>query len=237
MMEAAIRLVLSWGIAFLLGSIPVAVIVSKHFYDCDVREHGSGNMGATNVFRVLGWKAGLIVATLDVLKGTAAAGAAYLITASGVDPAIADWVVIGAALAAMAGHSYSPWVKLRGGKGIATAAGALLIITPWSIPIQLFSFVFAIYLTRMVSVGSLVAAIEFPILSILLYGDNIAIVITSFVAAALAIWRHRANIVRIYRGEEARIGDRSESVRQTIDGLAADVRNAHDDSCAESEDS
>ncbi len=234
-METAIRVVVALGGAFLLGSIPFAVIVSKYVYHCDIRDHGSGNAGATNVYRVLGWKAGLIVGTLDVLKGTAAAGLAVILMRGQVTPEIADWVVIGAALAAMAGHSYSPWVKLRGGKGIATAAGALLIVTPWAWPILLFSFVVVVYITRMVSAGSIVVAMEFPILCVLLYGDNTAIVITSFVASALALWRHRSNIARIFSGEEARIDVRSQSLNDTL-GEMSSSSAAPDESPCEKED-
>jgi glycerol-3-phosphate acyltransferase PlsY len=220
-METAIRVIVALGGAFLLGSIPFAVIVSKYGYRCDIREHGSGNAGATNVFRILGWKAGLIVGTLDVLKGTAAAALAVVLMRGQVSPDVADWVVILAALAAMAGHSYSPWVKLRGGKGIATAAGALLIVTPWAWPILAFTFVVVVYVTRMVSLGSIIVAIEFPVLCILLYGDNMAIVITSFVASALALWRHRGNIARIFRGEEARIDVRSQSLNETLNEMSS----------------
>jgi glycerol-3-phosphate acyltransferase PlsY len=231
-METAIRIVLALGTAFLLGSIPFAVIVSKYFYGCDIREHGSGNAGATNVFRVLGWKAGLIVGVLDVLKGTAAAAFAVILIRGQVDPAIGDWVVIGAAFAAMAGHSYSPWIKLRGGKGIATASGALLIVTPWAWPILAVSFVIVVYATRIVSLGSIVVAIEFPILCLLLYGDNMAIVVTSLVASALALWRHRSNIVRIWRHEEARIGVRSQSLNDTLHEMSG-PRDAGESPCDE----
>jgi glycerol-3-phosphate acyltransferase PlsY len=228
MMEAAIRVIAALVAGFLLGSIPFAVIVSKYGYGCDIRDHGSGNAGATNVFRVLGWKAGFIVGVLDVLKGTAAAAIAVGLVYTQVPENIADWVVIGAVFAAMAGHSYSPWVKLRGGKGIATAAGGLLIVTPWAWPILAVTFFLVVYVSRMVSLGSIIVAIEFPILCVLLYGDNMAIVITSFAASAFALWRHRSNIARIYRGEEARIGDRSQSMQETLDELRAKSIADHD---------
>jgi len=235
--ETAIRIIVALGAAFLLGSIPFAVIVSKYVYHCDIRDHGSGNAGATNVFRVLGWRAGVLVGTLDILKGTAAAAFTVILIRGQVAPNIGDWIVIGAALAAVAGHSYSPWVKLRGGKGIATGAGALLIVTPWAMPILVFSFVLVIYTSRMVSLGSIIVVLEFPILCILLYSDNTAIVVTSFVASALVLWRHRANIGRIFRGEETRIDVRSQSLKQSIEEMQSASGESDAGGCEGSEDS
>jgi acyl phosphate:glycerol-3-phosphate acyltransferase len=116
-----------------------------------------------------------------------------------------DWVLIGASFAAVLGHTYSPYLRLAGGKGVATAAGALLILTPAAWPVLLLTFVVVIAIWRMVSLGSVAIAVEFPILVVAFYGDRPALVTFSFVAASLVIWRHRSNIARIVRGEEAKI--------------------------------
>lgn len=205
-MDIVIALWVSCIVAYLLGAIPFALIVGKRIYSTDLREHGSGNLGATNVFRVLGWKAGLAVAVLDVAKGGAAVIVASFLHPVQMGPLVHDWVLIAAAIAAVLGHSYSPYIRFRGGKGVATAAGALLVITPLAWPILFLTFVLVIYLSRMVSLGSVTVAAIFPVLTLMLYGDRSAIVTMSFIAAAIVLWRHRSNIGRIVRGEEARIG-------------------------------
>ena len=203
-MQTAIQITIALSVAYLIGAIPFALIVGKLGYKKDLREYGSGNLGATNVYRVLGWKTALLVAVLDVAKGALAVGlAALAFGVSAGDPAH-DWMLIGSLIAAILGHSYSPYIRFRGGKGVATAAGGLLIITPLAMLILVPSF-FAIGLaTRWISLGSVIVAIEFPLLCLLLYGDRKPIVIMSFVASALVIWRHRGNIARMFRGEESR---------------------------------
>ncbi|MDA3935324.1 MAG: glycerol-3-phosphate acyltransferase, partial [Actinomycetota bacterium] len=118
-----------------------------------------------------------------------------------------DWVMLGAAMCAVLGHTFSPYMGLQGGKGVATAAGALLPIAPSAWIILLLSFVLIVYISRMVSLGSVLMAIMFPMLCLLLYSDRPAVVWFSFLAASLVIWRHRLNISRIVRGEEAKIGE------------------------------
>ncbi len=205
MAESVVRIAGALVAAYFIGAIPFALVIGKRFYGVDVREHGSGNLGATNVLRVLGAKAALATFGLDIAKGAAAVGVAVLVHPPGISETAHDWVLIGAMIAAVLGHSYSPYVRFTGGKGVATAAGALLVITPLAWPILFGTFVLVIYITRIVSLGSIVIALEFPVLMLLLYGDRIAFVALSFLAAALVIWRHRANIGRIWRGEEARI--------------------------------
>jgi glycerol-3-phosphate acyltransferase PlsY len=211
--ELIIRAAIALAGAFLIGSVPFAVAVSKWFYRVDIREFGSGNAGATNVYRVLGWKAGLAVMILDVLKGTLAAAWAIAFTRGAFSPAAADWVVIGAAVLAMLGHSYSPFVAFRGGKGIATAAGALLLIIPQAWILLLVLFVVVALASRMVSLASVTIALLLPWTCLWLYPDRPAVIITSFAASALALWRHRSNIARIARGEEARISWREQGQR------------------------
>ncbi len=218
-MPAALQVALILAASYLVGAIPFSVIVGRVFYRIDVREHGSGNAGATNTMRVLGVKAAIAVLVLDLLKGVAAAATALLWTPSELGAVAQDWVLIGASFFAVLGHTYSPYLRFAGGKGVATAAGALLLVTPKAWPILLLTFIAVIAVSRMVSLGSVVIALQFPVLVLLLYGDRTALVIFSFVAASLVIWRHRSNIGRILRGEEAKI-----SFRKT--GTDADGRDA-----------
>jgi acyl phosphate:glycerol-3-phosphate acyltransferase len=205
-MEMAVRAAIALVSAYLIGAIPHAVIIGRLFYRIDVREHGSGNAGATNVMRVLGTKAGIAVLVLDVAKGVVAVLVAGLAFPDSLGVVAQDWVLIGAFFTAVLGHSYSPYIGFTGGKGVAPAAGALLVLTPLAWPVLFITFVAVSAISRMVSLGSVITAAEFPVLVLLLYPDRPALITFSFVAAALVIWRHRSNISRILRGEEAKIG-------------------------------
>lgn len=206
-------MIASIGAAFALGSVPFAVITSRLFFRTDIREHGSGNPGATNVLRVHGVPAGVGVLVFDFAKGVAGVLVARMIVASyHGDPH--DWVLVGAALAAIAGHSFSPFIGFRGGKGVATAAGAIGILMPGAFAVMLATFAATLVLARTVSLSSVLLAFEFPVLMLVIYGDRTPLVLFGFVTAALVLWRHHANIKRILRGEEKRIGaPRMEEVR------------------------
>ena len=201
-----VRIVAALVAAYALGGIPFALIISRR-HGIDIREHGSGNTGATNVLRVLGTRAGVTVLILDLLKGTAAVGLASLLHPLVLGHDAHDWVMLGAAMLAVIGHTFSPYMGFRGGKGVATAAGTLLPIAPSAWFILLLLFVLVVYISRMVSLGSVFIALLFPMLCLLLYSDRPALVWFSLFAATLVIWRHRTNIVRIIRGEEAKIGE------------------------------
>ncbi len=191
--------------AFLIGAIPWSLIIGLRFYGVDLRKEGSGNLGATNVFRVLGTRAALAVAVLDVAKGFAAVGLAWLLVPPDTYAVLHEWVLVAATIAAMLGHSYSPYIRFRGGKSIAVAAGALLVLTPKAWPILIVTFVVVVGLIRIVSVGSITIALEFPILVLWLYGDRLPTVVFAFAASAFVIWRHESNIRRLIRGEESKI--------------------------------
>ena len=183
-------------LAYLAGSIPFGVVVGKLFYGVDVREHGSGNVGTTNVFRVLGKKAGSIVMVCDILKGyIPAAIAAALFT---------PWAAIFIAAAPVIGHIYSIFLKGRGGKGIATGAGVVLALVPLAFLIIFATWIALILLTRYVSVASLVAAVLVPVLTIA-FDEPLPYQIAGVLVAVLVWWAHRGNIRRLLAGEEHRV--------------------------------
>lgn len=204
-MELVFRVALILIGSYLVGAVPFSLIVGKAFYKIDLRNEGSGNLGATNVYRVLGWKAGLSVALLDIAKGSAAVGLAALLTPAEFTSLERDWLLIVAAMAAVLGHSYSPYIRFRGGKGVATAAGALLFVTPLAWPFLFLTLVGISITTRYVSLGSIAAAVLYPVLCISFYRDRPAVVVAGFVIAAVVLWRHRSNMVRLYKGTESRL--------------------------------
>ena len=184
------------ALAYLVGSIPFGVVVGKVFYGVDVREHGSGNVGTTNVFRVLGKKAGAVVMICDILKGyVPAAIAAALFT---------PWAAIFIAAAPVVGHMYSIFLKGRGGKGIATGAGVVLALVPLAFVIIFTTWLVLIVVTRYVSVASLVAALLVPVLTIAL-DVPLPYEIAGVLVAILVWWAHRGNIQRLLHHEENRV--------------------------------
>ncbi|MDZ4169024.1 MAG: glycerol-3-phosphate 1-O-acyltransferase PlsY [Coriobacteriia bacterium] len=208
-MELAIRIVAVLVASYLIGGIPWALIIGKSVYHIDLRTCGSGNLGATNVFRELGARAALFTLFLDAFKGVVAVLVAGFIVPSSVwTPTTSEWVAVGAMAAAVVGHSYSPYIRLSGGKGVATSAGALFVLTPAAAFIELLVFALVVSTSRIVSLGSIAVALTYPLLTLRLYPDNRPTQITVTALAALVLWRHRANIVRIARGEERKISVR-----------------------------
>jgi glycerol-3-phosphate acyltransferase PlsY len=206
MFDVAWRVVVAIGFAYLLAGIPFGAIIARRFYKVDITALGSGNTGATNIFRTLGWKAALPVALLDVAKGSVPALLARFVLA---DPAWAasgrDMLIIVSGVAAMAGHMYSPYFGLRGGKGVATAAGAILILMPRVFFVLLVIFVLSIVILRRVSVASMLTAVALPLVTWPLYPDRLVLFVFACLAVPLIFWSHRANIGRILRHEEPRI--------------------------------
>ncbi len=197
-------------IAYLLGSISFSVIISKKVAGFDVREKGSGNAGSTNVLRAVGKGAAAITLVCDILKGVVAVLIAFLAgkIVKGLDNALLVQI---AGICVILGHTFPVFFKFKGGKGIATSLGVLLI-TNWQI--GLICLVFAlvlIALTRMVSVGSIAAAVLFPVLVIfinqnyLVSASNWSYLIYSIILAVLVIFNHRANIKRLLAGEENKL--------------------------------
>jgi glycerol-3-phosphate acyltransferase PlsY len=205
-LSIAWRAVLAVAIGYFLAGVPFGVIVARRFYHLDITSVGSGNTGATNIFRTLGWKAALPVALLDVAKGVVPALIARFVLA---DPAWAasgrDLLIIAAGAAAMAGHMFSPYFRLRGGKGVATAAGAILVLMPEAFFVLLAIFAVLVTVVRIVSVASMLTAIALPLVTWPLYPDRPVLFAFACVAVPLIIFSHRSNIRRLLRGEEPRI--------------------------------
>jgi len=182
-------------LAYLVGSIPFGVIVGKVFYGVDVRQHGSGNVGTTNVFRVLGKKAGVVVMIADILKGFIPA----LIAVQLFDP----WPAIFIAAAPEVGHMYSIFLRGSGGKGVATGAGIVLALVPVIFLICLLVWIAVILTTRYVSLASLVAAALVPLLTLLL-SEPVPYKIAGLLVTIIIFWAHRGNIGRLLKGTEHR---------------------------------
>lgn len=203
-------------VAYLIGGIPWSLVIGKRFFGIDPREHGSGNLGATNVLRLMGVRAAIATMALDIAKGAVAVGIARLLVPQATfGQTASDWVAVGAALAAVLGHVYSPYIRMKGGKGVATSAGGLIVLTPLAAIIELVIFVGLVVSVRIVSVASVVIALVYPPLVWWLYEGNVPYTVTAFALATLVIWRHRANLGRIVRGEEPRISlrDRGNALR------------------------
>lgn len=204
--SAVASLIGAYVLAYMLGGVPWALIIGKHYFGIDLRTVGSGNLGATNTFRVLGYRAGIATLLLDAAKGALAVAAAQLIVSPAVHGDLAySWGRVGAMMAAALGHSYSPYIRLRGGKGVATSAGALFVLTPLAASIELAIFIAIVWLTRYVSLGSVVIALVYPVLVYLLYPGDVPLQVMIFVVAALIVVRHRSNLVRMLKGQESKI--------------------------------
>ena len=187
-------------VAYLLGSIPFGLLLTKLFGGGDVRKAGSGNIGATNVARVVGPLPGILTLLLDTAKGAAAV---WLAARFSNESAI--WMTI-AALAALLGHCFPVWLKFRGGKGVATAAGVFLILSPLALLGSVMVFILVVAFWRYVSLASISAAASMPLLVYLLWAPHhappLAVTFGALAAAVLIIYKHDANIQRLVEGEE-----------------------------------
>ena len=188
--------------AYLLGSIPTGVILSKYWGKVDIRKEGSGNIGATNVYRTLGKTVGALTLLGDVLKGLIPVAIAIWLFQS-------EFVTSLTVLCAFIGHIYPIFLKFNGGKGIATALGVFVLIVPWAILISFLTFAGTVYKWRYVSLGSMVAGGSLP-LWIVLFSYSTTYLITSIVVAALIIFKHNDNIQRLIKGEESRVGEKAD---------------------------
>lgn len=199
-------LILAFLLAYLLGSLPSAVWIGKIFHKIDVREHGSGNAGATNTIRVLGWKTGIPVLLIDLTKGWVAAmlPVFFRLAPHGTAALINLQIITG--LIAIAGHIFPVFAGFRGGKGVATVFGVLLAIHLLLTVSCIGVFLVIFFTTGIVSIGSMIAGLAFPVLLIFFFGTESIFfkVFSVFVAIAL-IATHRKNIQRLMKGEEKRL--------------------------------
>lgn len=184
---------------FVLGSIPFSWILGRMFAGVDIRRLGSGNVGATNLARSLGYRAGLVALLLDAAKGAAAALVARRI-APGVESA-----PLWAGGMAVAGHMFTPFLRFRGGKGVATGAGVFAVLAPASLLVALVVFALAVAIGRMVSLASVLAGVALPVAG-LAFGAGAGTVLLASLVGALVIARHRPNLARILQGTEPRVG-------------------------------
>ncbi len=192
--------------AYLIGSIPTAVWISRYFFGVDIRDYGSGNAGATNTFRVLGSKWGCIVMSVDVLKGVIATSL-YIVLPFYMHN---EWdrtnLMVGLGLAAVVGHIFPLWADFRGGKGVATLFGMIFAIQPLVAVYCVGVFLLCLYLTRFVSLSSILASIAFAILILFIFNEKEPLYRAFAIAVALlVILTHQKNISRLLRGSESKI--------------------------------
>ena len=188
--------------SYLLGAIPTSYLAGKLGRGIDLREHGSRNLGATNVYRILGWKYAVPVALFDIAKGA--------IPVLAIGPAVADGELfpLACGILAVVGHVFSVFVRFKGGKGVATSAGVVLGIAPLAVGMALVIWALLVWLTGYVSLGSIVAAAVFPVLVLVVYPARREQLWVYIALAAVIIWMHRANIRRLLAGTENRFGTR-----------------------------
>ncbi|TGE20286.1 glycerol-3-phosphate 1-O-acyltransferase PlsY [Hymenobacter aquaticus] len=194
--------------AYLLGSIPTALWVGRRFFGLDIREHGSGNAGATNTFRVLGKKPGSVVMAIDVLKGWAATMMASVMLSQGaIRPDQLLYFQLACGVLAVVGHIYPIFAQFRGGKGVATVLGMMLAIAPATVGGCILVFLLMLVLFRYVSLASMSAGVAFALLQLLppFRPQNPLLLYFGFILAALLIYTHRANIGRLRAGNESRV--------------------------------
>jgi glycerol-3-phosphate acyltransferase PlsY len=186
--------------AYVLGSLPTALVVVRLVTGDDIRRKGSGNVGATNALRAAGWKAGVVVTVIDVAKGAVPVWLMRLYNPESV------WIAA-AMLAAVLGHCYPVWLKFRGGKGVATGFGAFLVVAPLSALAALALWFIVVVIWRWVSLASMVASASFPMILKLIDKPDLVTLVAVSAAAVLIILRHGSNIRNMLAGKEVKVGD------------------------------
>jgi glycerol-3-phosphate acyltransferase PlsY len=193
-------------LAYFIGSIPTALIISKKFFGIDIRDYGSGNMGATNAFRVMGAKYGTIIMVLDILKGMLAVGLFYFIPYYLTNEVERTNFMMGLGIAAVIGHIFPVFANFKGGKGVATLLGMVIAVQPIVALCCIGVFLFSLFLTRYVSLSSILAAIMLPVCVLWIWNeDELTYRIFALLVAALVIITHQKNISRLLKGAETRV--------------------------------
>lgn len=188
-------------LAYLIGSIPSSVWIGKRFYNLDVREHGSGNAGATNSFRILGKRVGSVVLIIDIFK---AWFSTYVLSYIANDQSTEN--MLGLGMVAVLGHIFPIYIGFRGGKGIASLLGVIIAIQPTAALFSILTFLISLIFSRYVSLSSILAACTFPATIILyLKSDSNALIIFSVMVSVLVLFTHKKNIERLFKKEESRV--------------------------------
>ena len=208
---------ISWAVslsvflaAYLLGSFPTGYLLGKYLKGIDIREHGSGSTGATNVLRTIGKTAGLTVLLTDISKGAIAVALVRLLYNYNSDllpETWKPWLIIITALTAILGHSKSVWLGFTGGKSVATGIGVVLLVNPWLALGTLSAFGITIAVSKIVSLSSIIGALTLIILAVTL-GQPLPYIIFATLAGGYVVLRHRTNIQRILAGEEPKLGQK-----------------------------
>ena len=192
--------------AYLIGSIPTALIISKKFFGIDIREYGSGNMGATNTFRVLGSRYGTIVMVCDILKGMTAVALYNFLPYYFHNELERTNFMIGLGLSAVVGHIFPIWANFKGGKGVATLFGMIMAIQPVVAISCVGVFLLVLFFTRYVSLSSILGALMLPVCVLWIWNEHeIMYRVFALLVASLVILTHQKNIGRIFRGVESRV--------------------------------
>lgn len=196
MLDNLLSILLGYG----LGSLPLGHWLARWIRGVDLRVSGSGNVGATNAYRTAGLLTGLAVMVLDIAKGAGSVLLAARVAGGGAAP-------VAAGVAAVLGHAFPVWLNFRGGKGVATAAGAFSIVAPLATLIAISGFTIIVWATRYVSLGSVIATASLPALA-WITDASVSVIVGCLLAASLIIARHRANLKRLHAGTERRLGGR-----------------------------
>jgi glycerol-3-phosphate acyltransferase PlsY len=186
--------------AYLLGAVPTSYLIARWFGGIDLREHGSKSLGATNLYRTLGWRYAVPTGLFDVAKGT------IPVLVFAPRAGAQEWVPITLGVAAVLGHVYSVFVRFRGGKGVATAAGALLGLAPLPLAVSAVVWATLVWASGYVSLGSMSGAVAFPLAVLLLQPGDPYVLVAGVLLATFIVFTHRANIRRLLEGREARFG-------------------------------
>lgn len=197
--------------AYLIGAVPSGLVVGRLVGKLDVRQHGSGNIGFTNVVRVVGPVAGAVVLASDIGKGMLGAGLPVLFVQASGPAAEAQWLSVACAFAVIAGHNWPIYLRFRGGKGIAAGAGALIVTMPLVFAVLLAVWGVVTAATRYVSLGSIAAAGAAPVAILLLHPGQVPYLTLGVVGAAAVIYQHRGNIARLAAGTESRLGKKRQT--------------------------
>jgi len=198
-----LTLLLTAAVSFGLGAIPFSFIIGQMLQGVDIRSTGSGNVGATNLARATGFGPGVAALLLDAAKGVAAVLFARWMAGTGQE---ASFLPALAGALAVIGHNFTPFLRFKGGKGVAAGAGVFGVLAPWALVAALATFLIIVLISRLVSLGSVAAAAALPIAVLLIY-DSTPVTVAAFAIAALVVLRHRSNLLRIRRGTEGRITD------------------------------